>query len=90
MFDFHFREEMEEVLLRFSLLAKEIFNKLDNESLTRCRKVCKFWKTFLDNNQILWLRIIKSYEKNQVTFKEDWNSTLKRSAYYTLFVELDK
>ena len=47
---------MEEVLFRFSHLSEEIFDKLDNESLARCREVSKAWCTYLDGQRFLQIR----------------------------------
>ena len=49
---------MEEISLRFSHLSEEIFNSLDNESISKCRKVTKFWKNYLDNLRFLEIRKI--------------------------------
>ena len=40
---------MEEVILRFSHLKEQIFEKLDNPSLTKCRVVSNSWKHAIEN-----------------------------------------
>ena len=51
---------MEEVLLRFCLIGKKIFEELDNGSLTKCREVNESWGSFIDVEKIVPFRIIKS------------------------------
>ena len=50
---------MEEVILRFPLLGRQIFEKLNNQSLVKCRIIGKTWKCFIDNEKFLTFAIIK-------------------------------
>ena len=50
---------MEELMLIFPFVAQEIFEKLDNKSLTTCRLVEKSWKTFIDERNYPWIRIVE-------------------------------
>ena len=50
---------MENFILRFPHIAQQIFEKLGNKSLTKCREVGKLWQTFIDENSLPWIRIIK-------------------------------
>ena len=52
---------MEEVLLRFCHIGKQIFEELDNGSLTKCREVNESWRGFIDVEKIVPFRIIKSF-----------------------------
>ena len=49
---------MEETFQRFSHLAEEIFQNLNNEGLAKCREVCRFWQSFIDNRNYPWIRIV--------------------------------
>ena len=49
---------MEEIIFRFPHLAKNTFQKLDNESLAKSREVEKCWQNFIDEKKYLWLRIV--------------------------------
>ena len=51
---------MEIVLLRFHQIGKKIFEELDNQSLTKCREVNKYWRGFIDCEKTVPFRIIKS------------------------------
>ena len=50
---------MEEVLLRFHLIGRQIFETLDNESFSKCRIVNRSWKTFVDDLKSAWIRKIR-------------------------------
>jgi len=50
---------MEDIIGRFPHIAKQIFEKLDNKSLTNCRVVSKSWQEFIDNRKLLWIRIVE-------------------------------
>ena len=50
---------MEEVILRFPHLIEQIFEKLDNKSLTKSRKVSISWKNVIDNQRYYWIRNVQ-------------------------------
>ena len=50
---------MENLILRFPHIAQQIFEKLSDKSLTKCRQVGKLWQAFIDENSLPWIRIIK-------------------------------
>jgi ankyrin repeat protein len=52
---------MDEVLLRFPHLGKQIFEELHNQFLTDCRIVDKLWKNFIHENKIVLYKIVKKY-----------------------------
>ena len=43
----------------FSHITEEIFNQLDNKSLTISREVSKSWRKIIDNKNFSWNRIVK-------------------------------
>ena len=45
-------------MLRFTHLAEQILQKLDNEGLAKSREVEKFWQNFVDERDYSWLRIV--------------------------------
>ena len=69
---------MEELLLRFSGVGKKIFKRLDNKGLTKCKKICKVWCAFLDNDSELWNRRIQIFSKNQIEFENHWNLVTRK------------
>ena len=50
------RSEEGIVFMRFPHLAKQIFEKLNNKSLMKCRKVNEFWKMAVDSEKIISIR----------------------------------
>ena len=50
---------MNEILRRFQHIGEQIFEELDNESFAKCRKADRSWKTFIDSQKFLWIRIIR-------------------------------
>ena len=48
---------MEEAFLRFPHLPEQIFEKLDNKSLTNSRMVGIPWHNFIDEREYPWIRI---------------------------------
>lgn len=48
---------MDVLLHAFPHIAKDIFQFLDQKSLKNCFKVCKSWKTFLENEKFFWRRM---------------------------------
>ena len=52
-------KHMEEIVLRFPHIGQQIFEKLDDQCLVKCRKVQKSWKDFISNEKIACFRNIK-------------------------------
>ena len=45
-------------MLRFPHLPEQIFQKLDNENLFKCREVAKSWQNLIDGRNYPWFRIV--------------------------------
>ena len=50
--------KMQDVIPRFPDLPEQIFQKLDNENLSKCREVTQSWKNIIDRKNYPWLRIV--------------------------------
>ena len=50
---------MEEVLLRFGHLGQNIFEKLDDPTLLKCKEVTRTWETFIHVEKIAVLRVVE-------------------------------
>ena len=50
---------MNEFILRFPHLMKQIIHKMDNRGLSKSRVVARTWKEFIDEGNYPWLRIVK-------------------------------
>ena len=56
---------MEELILRFGHLSEQIFDSLDNEYLSNCRKVCRNWCQFLNESKCFNTRIIPAIQQRE-------------------------
>ena len=63
------KTSMDEVLTRFPHVGEQIFANLDDQNLAKCREVCDPWMTFLDNEKLIWIRIIMSH----IEATNSWN-----------------
>ena len=50
---------MEEAIIRFPHLGKQIFQKLTNKELTQCKIVGRNWRSFIDDEKLAIFAIIK-------------------------------
>ena len=61
---------MQEQFERFPHISEKIFDQLDDQNLVKCRRICKLWCNYLDNQKNLYIRIIK-----QSILSSDYNKT---------------
>ena len=59
-------------MLRFPHLPEQIFQKLDNESLFKCREVQRSWQNIIDDRNYPWLRIVNIPTKLNGTIKNTY------------------
>ena len=64
--------KMDQILIRFPVVCRDIFKHLDEESLVKCKRVEKNWHKFLENNSLLWRRRIQKYSKYLARFSKQW------------------
>ena len=69
---------MEEIVIRFPVIAQQILEQLDNQNLTKCRTVDKILCSSIDENRLIWTRMIKNYIKGNTFFRKSWNSVMKK------------
>jgi len=69
---------MEKFLSKFPGVAQRIFNQLDDQHLTKCKEVGRFLSKFLEEDKLLWTRMIKKYGANHVEFKEAWKQVVEK------------
>ena len=50
--------KMKDILHRFPHLSEQIFQKLDSESLLKCREVSNSWQNVIDGRNYPWLHIV--------------------------------
>ena len=69
---------MEDLSQRFPLVARIIFNNLDDKSLTKIGNINRTMNKLLDQERIYWLRSFKKYQKNFIQFKDVWKISLRK------------
>ena len=69
---------MNKILSRFPVVAHEIFKQIDDKSLAKCKEVSRIWCNFLNNDNLLWRRIIQKNVQNQEEFKKYWILVTKK------------
>ena len=69
---------MEEIVIRFPMIAQQILEQLDNQNLTKCRTVNKMLCSSIDENRLIWTRMIKNYIKVNGKFRKSWKLVMKK------------
>ena len=54
-------------------IGEQIFERLDNQSLTKCREVCKSWKKLIDHKNIPWNRILMKFPSGEGMYTSDYH-----------------
>jgi hypothetical protein len=62
------------------MIAKNILKKLDNITLLSCKKSSRELNEFLENEKMIWLRIIGLYKGNLIGFEKSWNQTIEKNS----------
>ena len=65
---------MEETILRFPVIAKQIFDQLDDQNLTKCRGISKTW--YGATERLLWTRKFQKLTKENKNHQISWKSVL--------------
>ena len=68
--------------MRFPHIGEQICGQLSNNYLTECKKVCVTWNIFINNQKLLWTRIIEAHINPAL---KSWQDFLKTSDVETLF-----
>ena len=69
---------MEEFSLRFPGISEEIFKKLNNQDLMKCKEISRSQCRFIEDNKIMWIRMIQKYSANNLEFKDYWKSVMTK------------
>ena len=70
---------MDEISVRFSHLAENIFEKIDDKTLAKCKFVSKKWQAYINNQKTLYVRKIKTIVKEFHEVGESWEIIFKNS-----------
>ena len=65
---------MDEIILRFPLMAEKIFEELDDQNLTKCRGISNTW--YDATERIQWIRKIQKLTKENKNHQNSWKSVL--------------
>ena len=65
---------MEETVLRFPVIAEQIFDQLDDQNLTKCRGISKTLHGATE--RLLWTRKIQKLTKENKNHQISWKSVL--------------
>lgn len=75
---------MEEMVLRFPVIAQQIFEELDNQDLIKFREVDMTFCSSIDQNRLIWTRMIKKYIKDNNKFRKSWKLVMEKVPVKTL------
>ena len=72
---------MEDILLRFPQITKQIFSNLDTKSLVKSREVSTSWKHAIEDRKYFWVRMIKATacHKGAPLSKKLWGRSLENA-----------
>ena len=70
---------MEVVLAQFPLLGRDILRLLDDRSLIMSREVNEALKTFVQKQNLPWIRMIQKHIGTNNEFLEDWNKIVVKT-----------
>ena len=76
---------MEELIVRFPHLSEAIYDFIDNQSLSNCVKVDRYWQNYLRNQKFFEIRIIKATVKQFHNMGETWNKIFKSASTEIIF-----
>ena len=82
---------IEETFWRFPHIGQQIFEELDNKSLSRCLEINNLWQNFINEKKILEINLLKKYTKikpsilKKALINKD-SETVKKLASYSMKV----
>jgi ankyrin repeat protein len=65
---------MDQIILRFPVIAEQIFGELDDQNLTKCREISKTWCDATERLQ--WTRKIQRLTKENKKHQDSWKLVL--------------
>merc|ERR1711956_93844 len=86
-FFFKFQNIMEDVFTRFPNIGHQIFVKLTNQELVKCRKVSKSLKIFVDKTKIMSARKIEKH--CHPSYDQAWKGIIKQFEEKTIEILAD-
>ena len=71
---------METFIIRFPTVTQSILQELDNQTLTKCREVCLNFHKFLNQDKVLWMKMIQNFTEDYGNHQKSWNLVMKQVA----------
>ena len=65
---------------RFPLVSNHLLNLLDDTTLLHCKEASRELNDFIQNEKIVWLRIIRLYKGNIIGFEDSWKKTIEKDS----------
>ena len=77
---------MDEIILRFPMVAKRIFEELDNQCLTKSKCVNQIWNLFINESKSTWIRILNKYNVKsfESKFQNHWKLLIEKESVHNL------
>ena len=75
---------MDQIIARFPHLSEKIYSSLDNESLSKCKEVSRFWRIYLRKQKFFQVRIIKTTVEQYHEIGETWNNVFETASGITI------
>ena len=69
---------MEDSVSRCPLIGQKIFNKLDNQDLTKVKILTKCLNHHLEKDKSFWKRVLQKCKWSHETFKDAWKLVTKK------------
>ena len=69
---------MESIFARIPDLGEKIFKEIDNQSLVKCKEVQSSWYNFINEEKVLWFRMIQNYIGDVHEFSTVWRKVSRR------------
>ena len=70
---------MEDVSERHPILIKTMMRNVDNKSLDTLKKVSRELSGFLEEERFYWLRVIQSYDENDIKQSKSWKKLVDKT-----------
>ena len=71
--------KMEVIFQSFTHISEKIFQYIDDASIEECRLVSKSWRSYLDHNKHVKIRLIQKSVDCYDQVEESWKKVFKKS-----------
>ena len=75
---------MDQIITRFPHLSEKIYSSLDNESLSKCEEVSRFWRIYLRKQKFFRIRTVMAMVEQFYEIGETWDSVFETGSSVTI------